>query len=209
MRTNYVITIARNFGAGGKTVGMALSKELGIPCYERQILAMASEKSGIDEHLFVGMDERLNGGFLTKKLKAMPFSTVLEPHEKEFTSDNNLFNIQADILQTMARSESFIVIGKCADFVLRPYGNVASVFIEAPQMACIHTIMERTNVSEQRALQMYKRTNKYRSEYYNYYTYGGKWQDPLNYDLVLNSYKVGVDRCVKLIVDYVKMKFGD
>ena len=67
MRTNYVITIARNFGAGGKTIGLALSKELGIPCYERQILAMASEKSGIDEKLFVDMDERLNGGFLAKK----------------------------------------------------------------------------------------------------------------------------------------------
>lgn len=209
MRTNYVITIARNFGAGGKTIGMALSRELGIPCYERQILAMASEKSGIDENLFVDMDERLNGGILAKKLKAMPFSVVLEPHEKEFTSDNNLFNIQADIIQTMARSESFIVIGKCADFVLRPYGNVVSVFIEAPRMACVRTIMDRTNVSEQRALQMYKKTNKYRSEYYNYYTYGGEWRDPLNYDLVLNSYKVGMDQCVKLIVDYVNMKFGD
>ena len=160
MRTNYVITIARNFGAGGKSVGLALSKEPGIPCYERQILTMASEKSGIDEKLFVDMDERLNGGFLAKKLASMPFSTVLEPREKDFTSDNNLFNIQADILQTMARSESFIVIGKCADFVLRPYGNVINVFIEAPQSACIHTIMERTNVSEQRALQMYKKTNK-------------------------------------------------
>ena len=198
MRTNYVITIARNFGAGGKSVGLALSKELGIPCYERQILTMASEKSGIDEKLFVDMDERLNGGFLAKKLASMPFSTVLEPREKDFTSDNNLFNIQADILQTMARSESFIVIGKCADFVLRPYGNVINVFIEAPQSACIHTIMERTNVSEQRALQMYKKTNKYRSEYYNHYTYGGEWRDPMNYDLVLNSYKVGIDNCVKL-----------
>lgn len=209
MRTNYVITIARNFGAGGKSVGLALSKEPGIPCYERQILTMASEKSGIDEKLFVDMDERLNGGFLAKKLASMPFSTVLEPREKDFTSDNNLFNIQADILQTMARSESFIVIGKCADFVLRPYGNVINVFIEAPQSACIHTIMERTNVSEQHALQMYKKTNKYRSEYYNHYTYGGEWRDPMNYDLVLNSYKVGIDNCVKLIVDYVNYRFGD
>ena len=62
--------------------------------------------------------------------------------------------------------------------------------------------MERTNVSEQRALQMYKKTNKYRSEYYNHNTYGGEWRDPMNYDLVLNSYKVGIDNCVKLIVDY-------
>lgn len=85
MRTNYVITIARNFGAGGKSVGLALSKELGIPCYERQILTMASEKSGIDEMLFVDMDERLNGGFLAKRLASMTFSTVLEPREKDFT----------------------------------------------------------------------------------------------------------------------------
>ena len=75
MRTNYVITIARNFGAGGKSVGLALSKELGIPCYERQILTMASEKSGIDEMLFVDMDERLNGGFLAKRLASTVICT--------------------------------------------------------------------------------------------------------------------------------------
>lgn len=209
MRTNYVITIARSFGSGGKTIGMALSEKLGIPCYERQILAMASEKSGIDENLFVDTDERLTGSYLSRKLRTMPFSTVLEPHEKAFTSDNNLFNIQSEILQTMARNESFIVIGKCADFVLRPYGNVVNVYIAAPQAACVRRIMDRTNVSEQRAIAMYKKTNQYRSEYYSHYTYGGDWKDPLNYDLVLNSYKMGIEQCVELIADYVQMRFGD
>ncbi len=208
MWTNYVITIARDFGAGGKTIGLKLSERLGIPCYERQILAMASEQSGIQEDLFVDADERLNGSFLSRKLRSMPFSTVLEPWEKEFTSDNNLFNIQAEILRTLARNESFIVIGKCADFVLTPYGNVIRTFIEAPKLACIKTIMDRTSVSEERAMQMYKRTNRYRAEYYHHYTCGGNWRNPMNYDMVLNSYKMGTDACVDMIANYVKYRFG-
>lgn len=138
MRTNYVITIARNFGAGGKTIGLALSKELGIPCYERQILAMASEKSGIDEKLFVDMDERLNGGFLAKKLASMPFSTVLEARRKKISHLTITCLIFRRIsFRRWQEANPLFVIGKCADFVLRPYGNVINVFIEAPQNACI------------------------------------------------------------------------
>lgn len=209
MKRNYVITIARSFGSGGRTIGTLLSERLDIPCYERQILAMASDKSGIDEHLFVDADERRNGSLISRKLKTMPFSSVIDAKEKEFTSDNNLFNIQKDIIIKLAKTESYIVIGKCADFVLRPYDHVISVFVDASKEFCIQNIMERSNVSEQRAETLYKKINKYRSEYYNYYTFGKEWKDPLNYDIYLNSGEIGFQDCAEIIADYAKRRFGD
>ena len=116
---NFVITIARGFGSGGKEIATKLGERLGIPCYERQILTLASDKSGIDESLFVDSDEKLRSNKVAKLLHKIPFSNVLEPHEKAFVSDTNLFNIQAEIIRELARTESCIIVGKCADFVLK------------------------------------------------------------------------------------------
>ena len=79
---NIVITIARGFGSGGKYIGSKLADELGIPCYDRQLLTLASQESGIDENLFVDTNERLSGNVLTRKLKSLPFSTVLDPMKR-------------------------------------------------------------------------------------------------------------------------------
>ena len=137
---NYVITIARGFGSGGKDIATRLGKELGIPCYERQILTMASDQSGIDESVFVETDEKLRGTYLANVLRGMPISETVEPMEKDFISDVNVFNIQADIIRTLAKTQSCIIIGKCADDILRSYENVISVYIEAPRAACVKSI---------------------------------------------------------------------
>ena len=206
---NYVITIARGFGSGGKDIGTRLGKELGIPCYERQILTMASDQSGIDESVFVETDEKLRGRYLTTFLRRMPpTSNVLEPMEKDFTSDVNVFNIQAEIIRTLAKTESCIIIGKCADDILRDYDNVISVYIEAPRAACVKSIMEKMHVSEKRANYLIQSTDKYRAKYYRYYTSGKDWTNPINYDMVLNSDRVGREKCVQVIKDYIKIKFG-
>ena len=115
MAKRFVITIARGFGSGGKEIGMNLSKELGIPCYDRQILTMASDQSGIDESIFVETNEKLRGKYIANFLRKVPVTGVLEPWEREFTSDVNVFNIQADIIRSLANTESCIIIGKCAD----------------------------------------------------------------------------------------------
>lgn len=207
---NIVITIARGFGSGGKYIGTKLADELGIPCYDRQLLTLASEQSGIDENLFVEADERLNGSALVRKLRSIPFSNILEPHEKSFLSDNNLFNIQSSILRKLSETESFVVIGKCADYILRPYDNVVSFYVEAPRGACIKSIMERAKVDRDRAEKMIVRTDRYRAEYYEYYTKGGNWTNPMNYDLTLNSARIGRDKCVDVMKDFIDLKFdGD
>lgn len=204
---NYVITIARGFGSGGKDIGNRLSKELGIPCYERQILEMASEQSGLSQELFKNVDEKLPTGFLRKRLQGFPSTNyVVSPTEKHFVSDVNLYNIQARIIRDLANTESCIIIGKCADVVLRNFGNVISVYIEAPRDACVRSIMEKMSVTEQEANRMIYHTDKYRADYYKYYSGGGCWTNPTNYDLTLNSARIGRQQCVELIKDYLKIK---
>lgn len=205
---NYVITIARGFGSGGREIGTMLGKELGIPCYERQILTMASDHSGIDESVFVETDEKLRGKHIANVLRRMPMPGTLEPWEREFVSDNNVFNIQAEIIRTLAKTESCIIIGKCADDVLREYNNVISVYIEAPRSYCVESIRKKMHVSVERANQLIRTTDKYRARYYSYYTSGKDWTNPTNYDLVLNSQRIGREKCAAVIKEYVKIRFG-
>lgn len=204
---NYVITIARGFGSGGKDIGNRLSKELGIPCYERQILEMASDQSGLSQELFKNVDEKLPTGFLRKRLQGFPSTNyVVSPTEKHFVSDVNLYNIQAQIIRDLANTESCIIIGKCADVVLRNFSNVISIYIEAPRQACVESIMEKMSVTEPEANRMIYHTDKYRADYYKYYSGGGCWTNPTNYDLTLNSARIGRRQCVELIKEYLKIK---
>ncbi len=205
----YVITIARGFGSGGKDIGMRLSKALGIPCYERQILTMASEKNGIDEYIFVENDEKLRGKYIANFLRKVPVSGIVEPYDKEFISDVNIFNLQAEIIRSLAATESCIIIGKCADYILKDNKNVVSIYVEAPRECCVKSIREKMHVSEERAHQLIHSTDKYRSKYYSYYTGGRDWTNPTNYDLVLNTGRVDRDMCVEIVKNYVNMKFGD
>lgn len=205
---NYVITIARGFGSGGKDIGMRLSDKLGIPCYDRQILTMASDRSGIDESIFVETDEKLRGKYIANFLRRVPVTGVLEPSERDFVSDVNVFNIQAELIRSLAKAESCIIIGKCADDILRNYPNVISLYIEAPRAACVKSIMDKMKVPEKRAHQLISSTDKYRAKYYSYYTGGKDWTNPTNYDLVLNSDRIGRDKCVQTIIEFIKVKFG-
>lgn len=205
---NFVITIARGFGSGGKEIATKLGERLGIPCYERQILTLASDESGIDESLFVDSDEKLRANKIAKLLHKIPVKDVVEPHEKKFISDTNLFNIQADIIRNLAKTESCIIVGKCADYILKDYDNVISIYIEAPRAACVKSIMSKMYISEAKANQLIKKTDKYRADYYNYYTGGNYWTNPINYDMTLNSDRIGRDKCVEVIMNYIGTKFA-
>lgn len=206
---NYVITIARGFGSGGKQIGLRLSAKLGIPCYEKQILQMASDYSGISKSLFVKSDERLNGKKIAMALKKFPkINRLAEPSQKDFVSDVNLFNIQAKIIRELAKTESCIIIGKCANYLLKDYDNVVSVYVEAPRRACRATIMERLDVTAEEADQMIYQTDRYRANYYSYYTGGGYWTDPVAYDITLNSERIGYDDCAELIAHYKDIKMA-
>lgn len=207
---NFVITIARGFGSGGKQIGLALSKQLGIPCYESQILSMASKYSGINKDLFFQVDEKLRGYHLIKRLmKSANKDDIVEPTDKSFISDVNLYNIQAKIIKELAKQQSCIIIGKCANHLLRDYENTVSVYIEAPRAFCVKNVIERLGVTEEEAHRMIYQTDRYRADYYKYYTGGETWTNPVLYDMTLNSDRMGMDKCTELIIQYLKIKLGE
>lgn len=204
---NFIVTFARGFGTGGKEIASMLAKDLGIHCYENRILTLASQMSGLDEKLFLDINERIrsNGGF-TGFLKGLPRSRQYIARNEKFVSDDRLFEYQSQIIRNLADQESCVIIGKCADYVLKGRKNVVSIYIEAPRAFCLERTMQRMKVSADVAAATIENTDKYRADYYKYYTKGNYWTNPVNYDMTLNSEKVGIAGCVKMIEEYLVMK---
>lgn len=209
MAKNYVITIARGFGSGGKEIAQKIGEKLGIPVYEKQILEMASEYSGLSEEMFIRVDEKLRGSTISNTLSKFTFPKNVTPQNKKFESDINLFCIQSEIIKELAKSVSCVIIGKCADHILKEFDNVGSFYIEAPRWACLDSIMAKMSVTEKEAADLITTTDKYRADYYKFYSGGNYWTNPVNYDLTLNSARIGREKCADVIIDMMKIKFGD
>ena len=208
MSDHFVITVARDFGSGGKEIASKLAHDLGIHCYENRILTLASQMSGLDEQLFAEVNERLRKDKYSGLLRGLPRS--LKPKAEEtFVSDDPLFAIQKQIIEQLADTESCVIVGKCADWVLKDRDHVISVYIEAPRSFCLPRIMKKMQVSSDIANLSITKTDQYRAAYYEYYTGGNYWTNPVNYDLTLKSARVGVDNCVTVIKQYLKLKFPE
>ncbi len=204
---NFVITISRGFGSGGKQAGLQLAGELKIKLLDKELLQLASVDSGINEELFTLANEKFNRRLLMQVPNREEYGNVLTPENRRFVSEINLFNYQVKILRMLAQTESFIVMGKAANFVLRDLPNVVSVSIHAPFADCVQAIMARTGMTEEDAGRAVRRTDKYRSAYHLYYT-GLNWKDPVQYDLCLNSARVGRENCAEIIKKCVSRKLG-
>lgn len=204
---NFVVTFARGFGTGGKEIASKLAADLGIHCYENRILTLASQLSGLDENLFSEVNEkvRATGGF-SSFLRGLPRSRNYISRNEKFVSDDTLFEYQKQIIENLAETESCVIVGKCADWILRGRDNVVSVYIEAPRDFCIKRTIEHMGVTEETAAATISHTDKFRADYYKYYTHGNYWTNPVNYDMTLNSEKVGIENAVTVIKDYLKIK---
>ena len=202
-----VVTIARQYGSGGKTIGQMLAKDLSINCYSREILKLASEESGINETLFNKADEKLKSSPLFGITKRIYKGQLIPPESQEFVSDQNLFNYQAKVIKELAETESCVIVGRCADFILKDQGHVISVFVHAPKDYCMARALERSSMTEKEMEKFIQKEDKYRSDYYRYYT-GHEWNDARNYDLCLDSSKLGFEKCVEAIKAYAQVRFG-
>lgn len=203
---NYVITIARGFGSGGKTIGVRLAQKLGIPCYDQEILQMAADESGISEEYFAGADEKAPFA-LFAGLKNISVEGAPHPEDREFTSNENLFYFQAKVIRSLALTQSFVIIGRASNFLLRAYPNAVHINIQAPRNACIEEVKSRMSVSEKEADRLISKTDRYRTNYYHFYT-GETWNHPACYDLSINSHSLGWDNCVRVITDFAAFKVG-
>lgn len=201
-----IITIARQYGSGGKTIGQMLAKDMGIPFYSREILRLASDDSGIREELFNRADERLRSNPLFGASKKVYKGELITPDKGDFVSDENLFNYQAKVIKDLAEKGSCVIVGRCADFVLKDRPDVVSVFVHASKEYCMARAMERNSMTEREMEKFIAKTDKYRGDFYHYYT-GNAWNDARNYDLCLNSGKLGFEKCVEEIKAYIDVRF--
>ena len=203
-----IITIARQYGSGGKTIGQMLANDLGIPFYSREILRLASDDSGIREELFNQADEKLRSNPLFGASKKVYTGGLISPESDDFVSSENLFNYQAKVIKELAEKGSCVIVGRCADFVLKDRADEVSVFVHAPADYCMERAMERNDMSRKEMEKFIAKTDKYRGDFYHYYT-GNVWNDARNYDLCLNSSKLGFEKCVEEIKAYIKVRFEE
>lgn len=202
---NYVVTIARGYGSGGKTVGKMVAEQLGIQYYDRELLRMASDESGINEKLFGSADEKLKWSLLFKAAKKAYKGELIPPDSDDFVSNDNLFNYQAKVIHDLAAQESCVIVGRCADYVLKDKKNVIKIFVHAPIENCINTVMDMYGISKKDAEKKILSIDKHRAEYYKYYT-GREWDNASNYDLCLNSSEMGFEKCVEVVKAYIGIR---
>ena len=203
---NYIITIARSYGSGGSHIAHRLSKTLNIPCYDEEILQMASELSGINEQFFYEANEKIRKGSIAiNSSKGVYNGRLYHADDKAFLSDENLFNYQAQVIKTLALegNTSCIIIGKAANYILRSLKNVVKVNIQAPMEHCVLNIMDRLQKDDAEARDMIKKMNQYRMDYYKYYT-GRSWLNPAEYDLSINTASLSESYAADLIVQLIK-----
>lgn len=202
---NRVITIARSYGSGGRKIGKLLAKELGYEYYDREILRIASDDSGISEELFHQMDEHKRLP-LFRIAREMYTGEVIPPDSDDFISNENLFRYQAKIIRELAATRNCVIVGRCANFILRGRENVINVFVTAPVTDCIRRVMQNDGLDLEEAEKRIRKIDKRRADYYKYFT-GRLWHDAALYDLCLNTGHMSEKKCVELVRAYMDARF--
>ncbi len=205
MNGNLVITIGRQCGSAGRQIGQEIARQLGIKCYDKELLSLAAKNSGLCQELFETHDEKPTSSFL--------YSLVMDTYSLGYTTsaymdmpiNHKVFLAQFDTIKKLADEESCVIVGRCADYALADYPNVVTTFICGDEPDKIKHLMKMYNVDEAKARDIMIKTDKKRSSYYNYYS-SKKWSDARSYDLCVNSSALGFDGTVKLIIDFAKAK---
>ena len=200
----YIVTIARGFGSGGSHIGKMLSEKLHIPFYDDEIIQMASDRSGIESKYFFEANRKLKDGKVAILTSRGAYTgNLYGKGDNKFLSNENLFNYQAAVLHDLVKNTSCIIAGKAANYVLKDFSNVLSVNIQAPLEYCVINVEERLKLMEEEAENQILEINKYRRDYYAYYT-GREWSDPTEYDLCINTASMGEENAADLIIHYLK-----
>ncbi len=204
---NRVITIARSYGSGGRKMGRLLANELGYEYYDREILRIASDDSGISEELFSKMDE-VKASPLFRIARQVYTGEVIPPDSDDFISNENLFRYQAKIIRELAATRNCVIVGRCANFILRGRDNVINVFVTAPVVDCVRRVMDTDGLSLEEAEKKIRKIDKRRADYFKYFT-GRQWHDAALYDLCLNTGHMKEQKCVEIVRAYMDARFDE
>lgn len=203
MNSNLVITIGRQYGSAGRYIGEELAKKLGIQIYNNELISLAAQKSGLAHHVAGEADEKATNSLLYTLAMGSSFWGGNAGVAFDMPINDKLFITQSDIIKELADKGPCIFIGRCADYVLRGYPNLIKIFIHAPLDFRAQHVSEYHDVKPEKAKDIIIKTDKRRANYYNYYT-GQKWGKIDNFDLAVDSSRLGIETTAEMLYQYVE-----
>lgn len=198
MKKDIIITIGRQFGSGGKCVAEVLGRKLGIPVYDQELIMKAAQESGFSAEFFEQSDEKRRFFSLSSI-----FATAYSSETENYMSDKGLFRIQCETIRNIAAQGSAVIVGRCSDYVLRDMKNKLDVFLTSPLEKRAARVAERQGIDYAKAMETVEREDRNREEYYNYYTFGN-WGVASNYDLCIDSDKLGDEGTADMIIEFAR-----
>ena len=192
-----VITVGREYGSGGRLIAQKAAEALGIPFFDRSIINMAAEETGLSADFIRRTEQQKTSSFLYN----LYMSTQSLP------VNDQVFIAQSEVIRRVAAEGPCIIVGRCADYVLREHPRLRSVFIHADMESRKQRVVEEYGQARQGVEQMLMQADKKRANYYDYYT-DRRWGDARNYDLCVSSSRLGIDRTVELLELWVRMSLN-
>lgn len=202
----FVISIGRQLGSGGKEIAEKLSTRLNIPVYDKKLLEVAAKESGLDATVFESADEKETNSIFGNFFSIHGSFSNFAPGGNCMENDQ-LFLIQSEAIRKIAEKEPCIIIGRCAEYVLRDRHDVISIFITADTEERIRRITEKENVDRERAREILEKGDKKRRSYHDYYA-TTHWGEAQSYDLCINSSLLGIDGTVEFLHNLITTRFG-
>lgn len=191
-------------GSGGKLIAQIIAQALNVPVYDSRLINLAAKESGINPKLFEQADEVTNKGFLATVARGItaPFASLENFYSNSISSDS-LFEVQANIIRKKAETENCVIVGRCADYVLRDHPRHLSIFVRADYDDRVKFVCDREIISREKAKDIIEKTDNQRSEYHDFYS-ETNWGDSRAYDICVNSSVLGVEKTAEFLLYYAK-----
>jgi len=204
MNDKFVINVGRQLGSGGRQIGEKLASQFGIAFYDKELINLASKESGLGKEFFENADEKKSHSIIGGLL-GLRTNISNEVYVNNYLSNETFFKIQSDIIRELAEEKSCVFVGRCADYILRDHPRCINIFITADTDDRVKRVTQDQKLTAAKALEVIEKTDKKRSEYYNYFS-NKVWGVAESYHLCINSSVLGIDETVAFIRRFVEQK---
>ncbi len=202
MAQNRIITISREFGSGGHTIGKMVAEQLGLPCYDKELVKQIASETGFDESYIEEVGEHAPGKSWLAYALGMQSNVGVT---KGLSMNDFLWTVQYKIITELADKEPCVIIGRCADYILKGRDDCFDVFIHGDTKTKAERIVKLYGETEQAPEKRLADKDKKRKVYYKHYT-GREWGMSQNYHMSLDSSKLGIEECARIIIEASGMK---
>ena len=199
---NLIITIGRQLGSGGRHIGKQLAEQLSLSFFDKELINIASQESGLSKELFEQADEKKQNNLFGTWFGLRSSLMVGDYQINSSLCNESLFQIQSDVIRRLAEQQSCVFVGRCADYILRNNPRCLNIFISADMGDRIRRVSAMAQISPEKAQDLIRQTDKKRAEYYNYYT-SKEWGAARSYHLCLNSSLLGEAETIAYITNFI------